>query len=353
MMMKPAEKNIAFLKLGVYGEAGSGKTFTATKFAIGLHKFAKLDKPVGMFDTEPSAAFLIPHFKAAGIEFLTFQSRALKDLMDFMAEAEKTCSVVIIDSITHVWRDAQESYLRAVNQKRQREHRPELHRLEFQHWAAIKGEWARFTDVFLSSKLHVIVCGRAGNIYEYQKNESTGKMELIHTGTKMATEKELGYEPSLLIEMVKHREGGRIINRALVEKDRSDQMNGSEIDSPSFDSIKPHVEFLNIGGGHFDSLDARDSTALFDGAEDGSGWDHEKREREIYCEEIKGLFVKYDMDGQGTDNKKRRQALLEQVFGTMAWPAIENMNSKALLNGLATLRSMFVEQFGERPTEAA
>jgi hypothetical protein len=343
-MLQPAKNNMAFLKAGVYGDAGSGKTFTAMQFAIGLHKFAKLTKPIAMFDTEPSAAFLIPHFEKAGIEFVAYQSRALKDLMIFMDEAEAECSVAIIDSITHVWRDTQESYIKAVNAKRSREHRNALQRLEFQHWAAIKGEWAKFTDRFLSSKLHVIVCGRAGTVYSFQTNEDTGKKEIMATGTKMATEKELGYEPSLLIEMVKHRENGKIVNRALIEKDRTDTLNGQELDYPSFQSIKPHIDFLNIGGEHF-GLDQGDSSSLFDGDEDGSSWDHEKRTREILCEEIKALFVKYDMDGTSAAVKKNRLALLVQVFGTAAWTAIETQHSDLLRAGLATLRSMFEDRF--------
>jgi hypothetical protein len=350
-MLQPAKSNIAFAKFGLYGDAGSGKTFTAMQFAIGLQKLSGNGKPVAMFDTEPAAAFLIPFFKKAGIEFVTYQSRALKDLMAFMDEAEAECSVAIIDSVTHIWRDTQESYIKAVNEKRRRENRKALYQLEFQHWRPIKAEWAKFTDRFLSSRLHVIVCGRAGTVYEYQKNEDNGKMELISTGTKMATEKELGYEPSLLIEMVKHREGGKIINRALIEKDRTDQLNGMEIDRPTFESIKPHIDFLNIGGEHFGSLDKADSSALFDGNEDGSGWDHEKRQREIFAEEIKALFVKYDMDGTSAAVKKSRLALLEQVFGTAAWTAIETQSSDLLRAGLQTLRGMFEDQFKPKQPE--
>lgn len=110
-MLKPATNKQAFAKIGLYGNAGSGKTYTAALIAIGLHQAAKLNKPVGFFDTEPAASWVAPLFEKAGIEFLVYdESRALKDLMSFMDEAEDACSVIIIDSITHVWRDAQESY---------------------------------------------------------------------------------------------------------------------------------------------------------------------------------------------------------------------------------------------------
>lgn len=62
--------------------------------------------------------------------------------------------------------------------------------------------WAQFTETFLNSKAHIILCGRAGNTSEYQEKEDGGKKELISTGTKMKAESEMGYEPSLLVEMV-------------------------------------------------------------------------------------------------------------------------------------------------------
>src|SRR5512139_3863158 len=120
-MLKKAEKRAAFAKVGLYGTAGSGKTFTASKIAIGLHKFAGLTKPVGFFDTEPAASYVLPLFESAEIDLLVYdESRALVDLMAFMDEAERECSIVIVDSITHVWRDAQASYMAKINEGLQR-----------------------------------------------------------------------------------------------------------------------------------------------------------------------------------------------------------------------------------------
>ena len=164
MLKKPINRQ-AFAKVGIYGDAGSGKTYTAALIAIGLHKFAKCGKPVGMFDTEPAASYIIPLFEKAGVEFLVYdESRALRDLMAFMDESEETCSVVIVDSITHVWRDAQDSFLKNLNSKRKQRGQGPIYSLEFHHWKPIKAAWAAFTDRFLSSKIHCIVCGRAGSI---------------------------------------------------------------------------------------------------------------------------------------------------------------------------------------------
>lgn len=139
-ILKPAKNIMAYGKVGIYGQAGSGKTRTATEIAVGLHKAINSKKPIAAFDTEPAFSFMLPLFEKNNIELLiSDESRALIDLMKFMDEAEKTCDIVIIDSITHVWRDAQESYLKNINAQRKKYGKNPLTALEFQHWRPIKG----------------------------------------------------------------------------------------------------------------------------------------------------------------------------------------------------------------------
>lgn len=370
-MLKKAENKMAFAKIGLYGEAGSGKTVTAALLAIGLHKFAKLTKPVAMFDTEPGASFIIPLFEAANIPFMVYdESRALKDLLAYLNEAEQECSILLTDSITHVWRDVQESYLAKVNETRAQYNKAPINSLEFHDWRPIKSAWGEFTDRYLSSKLHCIICGRAGSIYRYQKNERTSKMELIIDGTKMATEKELGYEPSLLIELIKHREAGKIINRALIEKDRSMNYNGNEIDfrdedlkswlkNPEslprpFTVVQKHFEALNLGGAHFDSSSNRNSSEMFN-AEGDDGWSAEKRQREIWCEEIKSLLIKHNLDGTSADAKQKRVKLLEDVFQTGSWTKVESMRSEKIKEGYEQMKAILGQPISEddKPEAAA
>lgn len=342
-MLKPASNRMAYSKVGLYGTAGSGKTRTATEIAIGLHKAIGSTKPIVAFDTEPAFSFVLPLFQSAGIELLVAdESRALADLMKFMDEAEKVADIVIIDSITHVWRDAQESYLARLNANRKRDGKRPLLALEFQHWRPIKAAWAEFTDRFLSSKLHVIVCGRAGNVYEYQdKDDGSGKKELISTGTRMATEKELGYEPSLLIEMVADRQDGRIVNVALVQKDRSDTLNGKELRKPTYQSFESHFRALNIGGEHFESMQRRDSQGMFEDA-DEAGWDKEKRQREIWCEEIQGLLMK-KWPGQTAVEKSAKADAIAAIFQTRSWTKVESLHSSKLEAGFHEMRKYIAD----------
>jgi hypothetical protein len=352
-MLKPATNKQAFAKIGLYGNAGSGKTYTAALVAIGLHQAAKLTKPVAFFDTEPAASWVAPLFKEAGIEFLVYdESRALKDLMAFMHEAAEACSIIIIDSITHVWRDAQESYLAKINEGMRKRGKREINALEFHHWRPIKSAWADFTDCFLSSKAHVIVCGRAGSIYEYQeKNDGSGKKELITVGTKMAVEKELGYEPSLLIEMIADRDGGKIVNTALVQKDRSAKLNGAEIKLPNFEKLRPHFDSLNLGGEHFESMETRNSKELFN--EDGNdNWSAEQRQRAIMAEEIQGLLTK-QWPGQTAAEKAAKSDAIFAILKTRSWTKVENTNSDTLQAAFHELRKYIADLNGDAVPPAA
>jgi hypothetical protein len=51
-LFKKAEITSSYLKAGIMGFAGSGKTYTAASVAIGLHKLTKSDNPMFFLDTE-------------------------------------------------------------------------------------------------------------------------------------------------------------------------------------------------------------------------------------------------------------------------------------------------------------
>ena len=67
-IFKPAVNQIAFLKAGVLGFQGSGKTYLAFELALGLHKYIKATKPIMFLDSETGSDFGIPRCKEAGIE---------------------------------------------------------------------------------------------------------------------------------------------------------------------------------------------------------------------------------------------------------------------------------------------
>jgi hypothetical protein len=302
---------MAYLKAGFYGEAGSGKSFTSSQIAIGLVKYIKAKKPVMYFDTETGSDFLIRQFKDAGIELHTAKTRAFADLLVAVDEAEKSASVMIIDSITHVWNELIESYMKKL----------ELKRLSLKHWIPLKTTWREFTTRYVNSKLHVIICGRSADKWDEVEDED-GAKELRKVGTKMRTETELAYEPSLLVELeliqTSAHVGGALIHRAHVRKDRFDVINGQRFDNPGFEAFLPHISLLNLGGEHKALEPGRDSTAMFERNDIGA---RKMETREILIEKI-GNEIKLIYPGQTEADKTARLQLMKQIFQTHSWTEI-------------------------------
>jgi hypothetical protein len=325
-LLKPAANQTAAAKLGLYGEAGSGKTRTATEIALGLAKLTGV--PIAFFDTEGGSDFMVKLCKVAGVELLVAKARAFADLMAFMKEARAANAVAIVDSISHTWDDLRESYERKLKRKSG---------LEIWDWGIIKPAWREFTTEFLTSPIHVIVCGRAASIYEQVYNADRGKTEVQVVGTKMKTEKETAYEPSLLIEMerVERRGEPGYDHVAHVQKDRSDVMDGQSFPNPTFETFLPFFEQLNLGGEHKPTDATRTSDHMFDTPDNAI---ERKHQVEITLEKIKDAFVLADIGAASKDDKKRMKELLFQSFGTTAWSEIEGMRLEALKDGLALLR---------------
>lgn len=312
-LLKPAVNSSAYLKAGILGFGGSGKTYTASEIAIGLCQHTKGIK-TAFFDTETGSDYMIPKFRDAGVELLVHKGRAFKDLVDIVKECESgQVSVLIIDSISHVWRELQDSYKRRVKRNN----------LYMQDWGILKGQWSEFTDAYLNSRLHIIMLGRAGYEYEHEENEATGKKEMIKVGTKMKVEGEMAYEPSLLMEMeaIKNPNKKGFIHRATVLKDRSDLMNGKQIDNPRFKDLLPIINFLNIGGEHIGIDTTRSSEELFESPD--RSWEEKKRKHSIALETLQEVLVLNGLDGTSKEAKENRTKLLIQFFGSSSKTYIE------------------------------
>jgi hypothetical protein len=322
-LFQPATNSQAYLKAGLMGFAGDGKTYTATEIAIGLVELMRKrgvaagDRPAMFLDTETGSDWVRPQFAKANIPLEVAKTRAFVDLITAINEAEKGGSVLVIDSISHFWTVLCDEY--ATRKKRTRG-------LEFSDWAWLKKEWRRFTDLFVNSQLHIIMCGRAGFEYDFFQGED-GKKNLEKTGIKMKAEGETGYEPSILISMEKHMEDleSKLFYRtATIMKDRSSRIDGKQFRNPTFKDFMPHIEFLNLGGQHVGVDSTRDNAELF--AEDGEPrWQKEKRMKEIALDEIVELLNKH-YPGSSNDVKKQKGDQLEYFFSTRSWERIQTFD---------------------------
>lgn len=322
-LFKKAESTSAYLKAGLMGFAGSGKTFTATTIAIGLakliaeKKLAQAGKPIFFLDTETGSDYVTQKVREAGLELYAAKSRSFLDCIEAINECEKSGSALIIDSITHVWREFCDAYKKKKGRSR----------MEMLDWVAVKEEWSRFTDAYVNSSAHIIMCGRAGFEYEHEVDEVSGKKQLIKSGIKMKAEGETGYEPSLLVLMERETDvrTNQVSRTAYILKERFDVIDGKAIVNPVFADFLPHIERLNLGGVQLGVDTTRDSTALFSSGDGDSQWKYEMRQKEIALDEIKEEITKHLGFGMDAETKKSKAELLEKVSGTRSWAKVEAM----------------------------
>ncbi len=323
-LFKKAMNNQAYLKAGFMGFQGSGKTHTATMLAAGLQKFIKSDKPIYFLDTETGSDWMLPKLAELGIEMFVSKTRAFSDLVPAIKEAEKEGSILVIDSITHFWRELTEAYAAKLNRK---------YGLQFQDWAYLKGPkgWASFTDAFVNSNCHIIMCGRAGYEYDHFENEG-GKKELEKTGIKMKAEGETGFEPSLLVLMeqemnLKNNEVKRI---ASVLKDRSDLIDGMRFENPTFKDFLPHVKFLNLGGKHVGVDSSRTSEGMIEKPE--NSFKYQMEQKELYLGDIEALLQEHH-PGTGAKEKQAKLLLLKSAFDTGNWDRVKTFTLDTIKDG--------------------
>lgn len=318
-----AEVTSAFLKAGMMGFAGSGKTFTATSVAVGLVNHMRelgvsyANRPIFFLDTETGSDWVKPRIERAGIELFTAKTRAFSDLLKAVPEAEANASLLLVDSLTHFWIELTDAYMR---QKRRT-------RLQFDDWAYLKAEWRKFTDLFVNSNLHIIVCGRAGFEYDYTTDDETGRKNLEKTGIKMKAEGEMGYEPSLLVLMERRMDMATKtdLHFAKVIKDRSTLLDGKEFADPTFENFMPHIDCLNLGGKQLGVDASRTSDHMIP----RDARDNRRTQRKIVLAEIEDLLTLH-YPSTAAKEKAAKIALLRKHFNA-TWTELEEVGSLELL----------------------
>jgi len=335
----------ASLKVGIYGGQGSGKSTTAALMAIALSKLYHNGAPVMFHDTENGSDFLKPIFKMEGVPLFVRKSRSFRDMCAGLVEGPpKGACVYVEDSLTTDWNELLDAFKKARN----------LKTIEFYHWGQIKPQWqSDWVVPMLNSPMHIIVCGRAGDVWENVANEE-GKLKAERTGTKMKAEGEFGYEPNLLIEMVSEmqleggrRRGGRFIHNAYVLKDRTRTIQGLCFKWPDINAYKPgdykkifspfepHAAFFNIGGTQMAVDASASSSQLFDAA---GNFDYQrmKQQAQIFLEEIEGNLLAL-WPGQDANSKKFKGNTIEALFGTRSWTKVSTLPLGNLEVGLVRL----------------
>ena len=326
MNLKPAIAP-SFLKIGFFGETGTGKTFTSAKVLSQFVAKYCHGSQIAMYDTEPSAGFIAPMVKKiTGKDLIVCSSRSFSDLMEFTDECIKNKYVAIADSITHPWRSLCSDFLEAKKSRvKGAGGRPETARLSLKDWGPIKEIWNTFSEKYVFSPIHFCINGRQGDAWDTVTDDE-GNENMQKTGVKMKTETEFGHEPSLLVQMRFEHEK----HIAFVTKDRFDFLTGKfSENNPGLDFFEPHISALNIGGAQVIKSEGK---KIFEQG-NGPNWETLKAQREATLENIKDdITLVYP--GRSAEENKIKIEIMREAFGTSAWSELESDEKKFSNNDL-------------------
>lgn len=345
-LLQKAKVEQSAAKVGTFGRQGSGKTTTTALIALGLSLTHHKGAPVAFMDTENGSDYLVPIFETEGVELRNFKSRAFSDMRQGLREAEQTgCCAYLVDSYTHPWIELTDTFKKKSNRNK----------LEFHHMDALRGLWRGWTDQMLNSPLHVLLAGRLG--FEWgEETDGDGDKKLVKLGTKLKSENEAGYEPSLLIEMESYenrdrkssRKRGNFIHRAVVLKDRWRTLNGCSVEWPVMNAYKKGdwLKVYKAFASHFDKLVIGQTQRAVNGERTSADLMPEpgqtigqafQQRRVIASEEVAGILA-HLWAGQTAADKKFRQVVLHELFDTYSWTAIENAPVEKLERAVEILR---------------
>ena len=356
---RSGEVKKAFLKVALYGEQGTGKTCTASKWAAGLA--ARIGGTVYYVDSESGFAWAYREvFAPAGVKVESIGSDSFGDLAEIVRTTQGKGVVIVVDSLTTFWSDLVETARKNVGKRPLRIH----------EWGPIKEQWKEeWQKPFVYGRFHCFACGRMKNETDYFQDES-GQWQYHTTGVRMDAEKKFEHEPDFLVHMVQAHQGqlgdryaaernpvkkaqlaeamrraqleGEWVYEAHVEKGRGGILNGRVFANPTYDDLAPAVDVLDLGGEQ-PQLE-RQSEAQVVMPPDVTEYDTRKAEVIQMIELMDVLLSKY-IPGQGKDEKSLKIAVKERAFGIATDSALERLPLERLERWLAADSGSGITEF--------
>jgi hypothetical protein len=205
--LKKAQRSNAFLKLGLSGASGSGKTLGALLVAYGLMKQRYSNESdafrwgkIAIIDTENGSGELYVGSEVAGIKVGEYNAITLKAPFeaDKYTQAIQLCEdngleVCIIDSTTHLW-NGEGGLLQQQNDAAKRSGN------SYTAWRDITPQHNKFVDKMLQAPLHIIATMRAKQEYVQEKSQE-GKTTVRKLGMEPEQRKGMEYEFTTFLEI--------------------------------------------------------------------------------------------------------------------------------------------------------
>lgn len=215
-MFKKASTHNLKLRLALFGASGSGKTFTSLLVAQGLG-----DK-IALIDTERGSGskYASRMQKEYNVEYdvCTLDDFGINAYVKAINEAAKlNYDVLIIDSLTHAWKELLQVVEKLANTK--------FRGNTWSAWSEGTPMQQKLVDSLLNFPGHIIATMRCKTEWVVEKDEKTGKTRPNKIGLSPEQGKGIEYEFDMLMELSPEHIGR-------ITKDRSGEFQDMIIEKP-------------------------------------------------------------------------------------------------------------------------
>lgn len=226
MAFTNATRNDLYLRCAIYGPSGSGKTMTALRMAKGIAD--KLGTKFAVIDTEARSASKYADRINFDVDNLT--DKDIDSYLSSMNECVRAgYKVLVIDSLSHAWRELTEEVDRISQNSNNRN--------SFSAWGKVSPKQKRLVEAILNFPGHIIATMRSKTEWVLNSNEK-GRMVPEKMGLAPEQGKGIEYEFDLLVEMNQN-------HQATVSKDRTGKFQDQVIDKPGEAFGVQLLEWLN------------------------------------------------------------------------------------------------------------
>lgn len=185
---KKAVREDVWLKLGLTGTSGSGKTYSALRVATGIAK--KCGSGIAFISTEKTRTlYYADKFSYDVLELEDYSPETyISAIEDAVAAGYK---IIIIDSLSHGWQKLNDIHSKMSGNS-------------FQNWGKLKPRWAKLMQTILGCPAHVLVLSRAKT--EWSLDEKNGKAvpTKVGLGTEGDKQQDYEYTVSFMIQQGTH-----------------------------------------------------------------------------------------------------------------------------------------------------
>lgn len=223
-----------YLRMGLYGSSGSGKSYTALRIAteLGYEK-------IGIVDTENRSARRYAKTFSRRFQSLELEHFSPRDYIEAIRAAEQAgIDVLVIDSLSHAWM-GRGGVLEMVDQAAKRQARGGAPN-SFNGWREVTPEHNRLVEALVHAKMHLIVTMRVKTDYVVEKDDK-GKSVPRKVGLAPIQRDGLEYEFDVVGDISPEHE-------LFITKSRCPALSDAVISKPGPELAKTLREWLDGAG---------------------------------------------------------------------------------------------------------